>query len=383
VRLLRRLFPYRGKIPVVEHSTKAALGIVIWIAIGLGAAACASEPGNDPSVEPGNDPSVDAQTGEVAADGEEGAPGQTRRKGARGEEPEGGPRRKEAEGEEPQGGPKKGEVAEPMPKVGHGDPLLGIPDGAEEFVTGPRLRGTIVNGEDISPLAGFTVVEHGVSNAAPPVVTARDGVFLVQLRDEATPAFKVTRDGWVPTIMLTSDQGRLYFKGEYKIEMFERADEDAAHLADMGTPRDWSLARVLINFQPMGFAGKVRAELGAPGVQAHHYDAEDKLLPGDTLEEDPLTGEIVYAEVPPGEWPVTVTTPAGLDCRGPATVPAEAGTYTRAYFFCRSVEDWKADPGGQSEFLADPGGDGRTPDDSGDGRPMQKAPEDDGSPSPE
>ncbi len=235
------------------------------------------------------------------------------------------------------------------PTLGHGDPLLGIPDGAEEFVTGPRMRGTVVNGADVRPLGGFTLIEHGVHAPNPAQVTGEDGVFLVDLTDEATPAFAVTREGWVPTIMLTSDQGRLYFKGEFKIEMFERADEEDAYLEETGATRDWSQGRVVLNFQPLGSATRVRGELQAPGVIAFRYNADDTLLAGDTFDEDPLIGEIVYPDVPPGEWPVVITAPDGLDCRGPTTVPVEAGTYTRVYFFCRSDALWKSDPGGQGD----------------------------------
>lgn len=233
--------------------------------------------------------------------------------------------------------------------LGHGDPLLGIPDGAEEFVTGPRMRGTVVNGADVRPLEGFTLIEHGVAAPAPAQVTGEDGVFVVDLTDEATPAFHVTRHGWVPTIMLTSDQGRLYFKGEFKIEMFERADEEAAYLSETGEARDWSRARVVLNFQPLGSASRVRGELQAPGATAFQYDADDQPVAGGTFGDDPGIGEIVFPDVPPGEWPVLVTAPPGMDCRGPTTVPAEAGTYTRVYFFCRSDELWASDPGGQDD----------------------------------
>ncbi len=235
------------------------------------------------------------------------------------------------------------------PTIGHGDPLLGIPDGAEEFVTGPRMRGTVVNGADVRPLEGFTLIEHGVPSPAPAQVTGEDGVFLVELTDEATPAFGVTREGWVPTIMLTTDQGRLYFKGEFKIEMFERADEEAAYLEETGAARDWSQGRVVLNFQPMGSAAHVKGALQAPGVKPFRYDAEDNLLPGDTFGDDPLIGEIVFPDVPPGEWPVVITEPEGLDCRGPETAPVEAGTYTRVYYFCRPDTLWESDPGGQQD----------------------------------
>jgi len=235
----------------------------------------------------------------------------------------------------------------PAPQIGHGDPLLGIPEGAEDYVTGPRMRGTVVAGADLRPLGGFSVVEHGVTAPNPPIVTAQDGVFLVDLTDEASPAFAVERDGWVRTIMLTSDQGRLYFKGEYKIEVFEVGDEDAASLEESGRPRDEATGRVVVNFQPLGSAGSVRVDLQAPGVEGFRYDGDDRLVPGATFDEDPLAGEVVYPDVAPGVWPVVVTAPPGMDCRGPSALPSEAGTYTRAYFFCRSTEEWTRDPGGQ------------------------------------
>ena len=227
---------------------------------------------------------------------------------------------------------------------GHDEGGQALPDGAADFLTGGRIRGTVVDGADISPLVGFSVVEHGVQTPAPPIVTGADGVFLVELRDEATPALRVTREGWVPTVMLTSAEGRLYFGGEFKIEMFRSADEAAIDMEELGHARAPGTGQVLVNFQPLGSGGGARAVLQAPGVQAHRYDAADKLVPGDRLGEDPFAGEIVYPEVPPGTWPVVVTSPAGLDCRGPDVVPAEAGTYTRAYVYCRPPADWEAPP---------------------------------------
>jgi hypothetical protein len=234
------------------------------------------------------------------------------------------------------------------PHAGHDGPDGDLPDGAEAFVTGPRIRGTVVDGADVSPLGGFTVVEHGVPSPAPPQLTAADGVFLVDLRNSEGPALSVRADGWVPTIMLTSNEGRLYFQGEYKIEMFRVADEEAATLEELGRPRAASLGRVVINFQPLGSAGGVRAELKAPGVKGYHYDADDALVAGAGFGEDPFAGEVVFPEVPPGRWPIVVTEPEGLDCRGPSEVPSEAGTYTRAYFYCRPRADWAeaAAPGG-------------------------------------
>ncbi len=82
----------------------------------------------------------------------------------------------------------------------------GFPPDAHEYLTGPTLRGTVREGDELAPMKGFTVSEYGVDA---PQITGEDGIFKVDLANEALPAIHVRGDGHVPTIQITSDKSRL------------------------------------------------------------------------------------------------------------------------------------------------------------------------------
>ena len=208
---------------------------------------------------------------------------------------------------------------------------VGFPADAAQFKSGPVLRGTIRHGEGLLPMDGATVSEVGSTGS---VKTGPDGVFKLNLKNEETPAILVHRDGFVDAIQVVSAKSRLYFDGEFKIEVFSRADEDAAETEDFGTGWNPKAGRVVFNFQPLGYPGGVKAVLDAPGAEAWVYDNQDKASRGDTIPADPGPGEIVFRNVEPGTWPVSVTVPAGQTCSGPSQVPVVADTNTRVYFFC-------------------------------------------------
>ena len=238
--------------------------------------------------------------------------------------------------DEPEGDPQWGHSP-----PGHDDPKGGIPDDADRFVTGPVLRGTVVRGADVRPLEGFSVREWGGEEATVQV-TGEDGVFAVELTDQASPAVHVRRSGWVETVMLCSEASRLYFRGEYKIEMFEAEEEAGIAVEEFGQPHDRTKGRVVFNFQPLGSGGGVQVELHAPGAKGWIYDEQDRPRAGTLLPDPPGPGEVVWTDVPPGTWPVTVRSEAPKVCVGPAEVPALADGYTRAYYFCQTEQDHEA-----------------------------------------
>jgi hypothetical protein len=209
------------------------------------------------------------------------------------------------------------------------------PKGSSEFVSGPKIKGTAVYGEGLAPLPGATVVEWDVPGAKP-VVTGDDGVFVIELTHVERPALKVTKPGYLDTIQIATAESRLYFDGEFKIELFELADEQAVHEEDFGVPWDAGTARVVLNFQPLGSPYGVTGTIAAG--RPWTYDDDDRPHPGTTIPDYPGIGEIVWTEVPPGTYDVTVTPRDGIRCPGPSPVPALPQTSTRAYFFCRALD---------------------------------------------
>lgn len=208
-----------------------------------------------------------------------------------------------------------------------------LPADAADFLIGPALRGTLRDGETGEPIGDCTVSEHGADGAS--VRTGADGVFLLSLKDERRPAVLAVCDGYVPTLQVADDQSRLYFDGEFKIEMFERAEEEAASMADFGRPWDPSKAVVWLNFQPQGLPVGVSGVLDAKGSPSWVYGIGDKPAKGTTFGSEPGVGEIVYPGVTPAaSYGVTVTAEAPLECFGPDAIPALADTATRAYYFC-------------------------------------------------
>ena len=208
---------------------------------------------------------------------------------------------------------------------------ISFPADAAAYKTGPVLRGTIRFGEGLLPMPGARVRELSGSET---LTTGEDGVFTLQLTDEANPAVLVQKEGHVDALQIASAQSRLYFDGEFKIEVFSRADEEQAEREDFGEEWDRSTGRLLLNFQPLGYPAGVRAVLKAPTAEAWVYDANDRATRGSTIGAEPGPGEIVFRKVPPGTWPVEVTAPPGMTCSGPDRLPARADTNTRAYFFC-------------------------------------------------
>lgn len=212
---------------------------------------------------------------------------------------------------------------------GAGDPRQ--PDSAQ-YLLGPVLKGRVVDGEGLTPIAGAAVSEVG--SGAPAVRSDGDGWFKLDLRDEAVVAVVVRHEGFVDTIQVATEASRPYFEGEYWIELFSLADREAA-TADYGAPLEADRGEVVLNFQPYGSAGGVRATLDVPGIQAWMYDAGDHPVRGDRFGPDPFAGEFRFWNVPAGSPAVTIEPPDRLACPGPAKVPVLAGTSTRSYYFCQ------------------------------------------------
>lgn len=221
--------------------------------------------------------------------------------------------------------------------LGGGDNDPGFPPDAHEYLDGPALRGTVRNGEGLAPMKGFTVGEY---EAGGDMSTGADGVFLVTLKNEALPAIHVRGEGFVPTIQISSEQSRLYFDGEYKIEVFGVEDEKAVLKEDFGVTWSDGMGQLVVNLQPMGSPKGVAVVL-EPTAPSWIYGPGDVPETGNKLpSDDSGAGEVVYPSLKPGSYAIEVTVPEGLTCSGPAAAPVVAGTYTRAYFFC--VEEGKA-----------------------------------------
>ena len=230
-----------------------------------------------------------------------------------------------------------GELAAP-PGVAGSPP----PADADQYTLGPILRGKAVYDEDLKPLAGARVMEYGVDGAEP-FVTKEDGRFELRLTHEGTPAVLVTKDGYIPSLQIATEESRPYFGGEFKIEMFDAAEERAIDTEEYGTPQDLSLGRVVLNFQPYGSSAGVKGEVLLEGAQGYYYDENDKPIRGELLPSpDPFAGEIVFRNLPPGEADVRITEPAGTLCKGPRHIPVPAGVSMRVYYFCQSPEDTAA-----------------------------------------
>jgi len=213
----------------------------------------------------------------------------------------------------------------------------GAPDPEDKLYTlGPVLRGKAVRGVGLKGLPGAAVKEVGASAA---IVSGDGGRFSLTLEDQQRVAVMVTAPGFVPTIQIATELSRPYFEGSFKIEMFEREDERSVEMEEFGSVQDPSLGRLVLNFQPYGSAGGVKAVAGG---DAWVYDGSDRPVRGDRLPADPGPGEIVFRNLPPGTLPVTLQAPSGLVCRGPSVVPIVAGVYTRSYYFCQSPEDTAA-----------------------------------------
>ncbi len=192
--------------------------------------------------------------------------------------------------------------------LGGGDNDPGFPPDAHEYLTGPALRGTVRNGEGLAPMKGFTVGEYETGKD---LTTGKDGVFLVDLANEGLPAIHVRGDGFVPTIQISSDKSRLYFDGEYKIEVFSVADEKTVLKEDFGV--DWSDKRgqLVVNLQPMGSPKGVKVAI-EPSAESWIYGKDDAVKKGDTLpKNDSYAGEVVYPSLDPGSYAITVSTPKG------------------------------------------------------------------------
>jgi len=202
-------------------------------------------------------------------------------------------------------------------------------------VLGKTLKGRIVNGDGLTPIAGATVTEVGADGAG--VTSDSDGWWKLELENEAVVAVLVQYPGFVDTIQISTEASRPYFEGEYWIELFDEADREEAG-RDYGAPLADDRGEVVLNFQPYGSAGGVRGALDAAGAPAWLYDANDKPVQGDTFGDDPFAGEIRFWNVPTGQPAVTIEAPAGLACPGPAAVPVLAGTSTRSYYFCQPPE---------------------------------------------
>ncbi len=224
------------------------------------------------------------------------------------------------------------------------------------YTLGPTLRGKAVRGVGLTGLPGATVRELGGA----PTTSGDGGRFALELADEGTIAVQVTAPGFVPTIQIATERSRPYFEGSFKIEMFDAEDERAVELEEFGAPQDPDKGRLVLNFQPYGSAGGVGARLDVPGAQGWVYDDQDRPVRADRLPDAPGPGEIVFRDLPPGPVTVTLSPPSDLLCPGPATVPIQAGVYTRAYYFCQGpeataatalqIEEWRA-RGGPPELI--------------------------------
>jgi len=218
-------------------------------------------------------------------------------------------------------------------KVGYDDSKdLELPRGADRYVTGSVVRGTVVDGDTGEGLEGFSVIEYGAGSEIEET-TDRNGVFEIRIRDEGRPAIRVTRDGWVETIQVCSSDSRLSFRGEYRIEVYSTEAAAAAQREDTGSAPDPDKGRVLLSFQPQGVPAGVEAELDVR-ARSWVFDDEDKARRGKRVLDPPGPGEVMFTSVNPGDTVVTLTTPPELVCVGPSQVPVVAGAWTRAYYRC-------------------------------------------------
>jgi hypothetical protein len=162
-----------------------------------------------------------------------------------------------------------------------------------------------------------------------------DGWWKLNLRNERVVTVLVTHPGFIDTIQIATDQSRLYFRGEYWIELFPPGGEN---FADETRPDEEPSGDVVLNFQPYGSARGVRAAVAIPGGEPWIFDAEDEPVRSDTFGPDPFVGEVAYEAVEPGRFGVTVTSPPGLECAGPSEIPVRKDTSTRSYYFCEATK---------------------------------------------
>lgn len=122
------------------------------------------------------------------------------------------------------------------------------------------------------------------------------------------------------------------------VEMYRGASERAEFEESHGKP--WSDANgvVFVQFESRQDAKKVLygggATIDAKGAVGKVVDADDKLMLGTMVPDKSASPTVEFIDVPPGEWPINLTPPPGLDCFVPAQVMVKAGAYSTVFASC-------------------------------------------------
>ena len=122
------------------------------------------------------------------------------------------------------------------------------------------------------------------------------------------------------------------------VEMNTQAVEEKEFQEAHGTPWDATKGVLIVQFEVRDeesenvYGGG--AVLDAKGAVGKVFTAKDTMVAGTVVPEGSASPSVEFTQVPEGDWPFTITPPAGLDCAVPSKAMIRPGAYTVVLASC-------------------------------------------------
>ena len=122
------------------------------------------------------------------------------------------------------------------------------------------------------------------------------------------------------------------------VEMNTRAVEEKEFQEAHGIPWDATKGVLIVYFEMRGEESEKvyggGATLDVKGAVGKVFTPEDTMVAGTVIPEGSSSPSVEFTEVPEGNWPFTITPPAGLDCAVPSNAMIRPGAYTVVLASC-------------------------------------------------
>jgi hypothetical protein len=183
-----------------------------------------------------------------------------------------------------------------------------------------------------APVQGLVVTEVGTSNTA---TTSAAGVFTLVMQDYEPARIRLQVTDDVPRLLIITEDAYRAVAREVEIAASEAGHEDDLYAELYGGARDASLGTVEVTFEAFEDADVTgaTATLTGSALGARVFSGADTTSPGNTLQagNEPV---VLFGNVSPGDQPLTITSPSGLQCHAPSQVLVEANTVSHVQVGC-------------------------------------------------
>jgi hypothetical protein len=185
------------------------------------------------------------------------------------------------------------------------------------------------------PMEGVTVEEYG---GGPNAVSDGDGRFLLELEDSDLVGVIGGAPGFVSRAFLLSWPAFELGQRGIEVDLPEAEHELELYEEVYGTPWSDDRSAVYIHFfnpddTEGGSLGGATASLEA-GAGPFVYVGDEELEPGNTIPEFTPDPQVLFADVSPGDRPLTIEEPDGLVCHAPAVLPVLANAMIDVWVVC-------------------------------------------------